>query len=140
MLILGANAFASSKSWTGGGDGVSWSDKNNWSGGLVPDSSSDVTIGVIAGNPTISVAVVAQAHSLSSSQPVSISSAGSLTLGATSSISALTVNIGTLTVAGTGTSRECSRHDDAHGCKLVCAKRGRPFSAGSNELHGLQSR
>src|SRR5262245_17184085 len=38
--------------WTGGGDGKSWQDGNNWSTHAVPGTSDDVTINV-ANNPTI---------------------------------------------------------------------------------------
>ncbi len=43
-LVAPGAAFASgSKSWTGGGDGRSWTDANNW-GGSVPQAGDSVTI------------------------------------------------------------------------------------------------
>ena len=37
-------AFVPTKTWTGSGDGVSWGDKNNWSGETVPTSSDSIFI------------------------------------------------------------------------------------------------
>jgi len=43
LLAPGAAFASSSESWTGGGDGHSWTDSNNWSGG-VPQDGDSVTI------------------------------------------------------------------------------------------------
>ena len=43
-------------SWTGGGDGTSWVDPDNWSSTAVPDADSDILIALDSGSPyTISV-------------------------------------------------------------------------------------
>jgi hypothetical protein len=39
-------------SWTGAGDGTTWSDPKNWSAGKVPGTSDDVLMDV-SGDPTI---------------------------------------------------------------------------------------
>ena len=38
------DAIAANRSWDAGGDGLSWSDKNNWSGNTIPASNDVVTI------------------------------------------------------------------------------------------------
>ncbi len=43
LLVPGAALASSGKSWTGAGDGHSWTDSNNWSGG-VPQNGDSVTI------------------------------------------------------------------------------------------------
>ena len=104
LLVHATNGLAATKTWTGGGDGVSWDDPINWTGGTLPGSTSDVVIPVLAGNPTIQITVTAQARSLTCQLPINISS-GSLTLSAPSTINApLTVTSSTLTVTGIGAS------------------------------------
>src|SRR4051794_31269113 len=50
--------------WTGAGDGISWTDASNWSGSALPGSADDVTISV-GGSPTIQVSTGTQSiHSL----------------------------------------------------------------------------
>src|SRR6266853_2007849 len=75
-LLFKTSALAASVSWTGGGDGTSWSDANNWSGSVLPSSGDDVTIGVVTGNPTIQITSAAgmiQINSLSSNEPINVS-------------------------------------------------------------------
>jgi len=74
LLFAVASAFAAPITWDGGGDGVSWGDANNWSGNVQPSATSDVTIPVIAGNPTIKTDNLPDVsiHSLSTSQPLNI--------------------------------------------------------------------
>ncbi len=68
--------------WTGGGDGVSWSDPANWGGSLLPGNSDDVDIN-ISGNVTIQHASGDDSiHSLHSTQPLTLSG-GSLTVAST---------------------------------------------------------
>src|SRR4051812_37949295 len=54
-------AMLSAVTWTGSGDGSSWSDHNNWSTGAVPEASSDVTLNAPSGatiyGPAISTIV-----------------------------------------------------------------------------------
>lgn len=84
-LLLGTSAFAATVTWSGSGDGVSWHQGANWSGGIVPPASSDVTISVPASNPTIlftsSVGVV-QINSLTTSELMTVSG-GTLQVAAT---------------------------------------------------------
>jgi hypothetical protein len=42
ILLTGSTLHAATASWTGGGDGVSWSDATNWSAGL-PASEDEAT-------------------------------------------------------------------------------------------------
>ncbi len=55
--LCAGTAAAAPVSWTGLGDGVNWSDQNNWSGNALPGPADDVTINVAA-NPLIVVAGV----------------------------------------------------------------------------------
>ena len=65
-------------SWTGKGDGKSWTDPANWSGGRVPHQNDDVTIAVA--EPVIIITGQQMMRSLSDSDPLSLS-AGSLAVG-----------------------------------------------------------
>jgi hypothetical protein len=47
-------AVTINKQWTGGGDGQSWSDVNNWSGGMLPVSTDSIFIGGSNGTITVS--------------------------------------------------------------------------------------
>jgi hypothetical protein len=49
--IAVVTAFNITIHWTGGGDGVSWNDPNNWNTGLLPTSADSILIG--AGSETI---------------------------------------------------------------------------------------
>ena len=75
-LLLQTHVCAVTASWTGSGDGTSWHQAANWSGGVVPPAGSDVTISVPASNPTIlftSSAGTVQINSLSTSEKMTIS-------------------------------------------------------------------
>lgn len=50
--VARVTAINVTKQWTGGGDGVSWTDANNWSGGTLPTSADSILIG--SGTNTIS--------------------------------------------------------------------------------------
>ncbi len=57
----------SAVSWTGMGDGTSWSDPNNWSGNALPSSSDDVTINpTLAPNTTLTITHASGAHTINS--------------------------------------------------------------------------
>ena len=108
LLFCKISALAASVTWTGSGDGTSWSDPANWSGNAVPDSGSDVTIGVVAGNPTIqfsAAAGIAEINSLNTSEPMNLSG-GTLQVATTFQTSQnITLAGGTIkggTVSGTG--------------------------------------
>jgi hypothetical protein len=67
-------------SWDAGGDGVNWSDPNNWSNNLVPGGSDDVTINIV-GSPTIVINAAAPTiNSLVSFDHLSVPTGGSLIL------------------------------------------------------------
>jgi hypothetical protein len=88
-------------SWTGGGDGINWTDPKNWSTNALPGAADDVTINA-AGNPTIKIASGSQsAHSLTSSDPLNILSGGSLAIGTTVNGTGTLTNAGTLTLNNT---------------------------------------
>jgi len=103
MMLSASGALAATVTWTGGGDGVSWGDAQNWSGNGVPGTTDDVAIGTISGNGTISITTTVQVKSLTSAAAINIS-AGSLTLSAPSSTVALTIDHASLTVIGVGTT------------------------------------
>jgi len=44
VMAGGITCLGQTKTWTGNGDGVSWSDESNWSGGTLPDESDTVAI------------------------------------------------------------------------------------------------
>jgi urease beta subunit len=101
-----------SRTWDGGGDGVSWSDRFNWSGDLTPGVNDDVIIDAAAGDPTINISAAAglvQVKSLTTSRPISVLSGA--TLQVTTSIvlnRSLTLAGGTIqggTVSATGSAK-----------------------------------
>jgi len=74
--LLAGTSFSATVTWSGGGDGTSWSDAANWTSGTLPGASDDVVIGTVAGSPTVQLngaAGTVQVHSLSTSLPLSIS-------------------------------------------------------------------
>jgi hypothetical protein len=87
--------------WDGGGDGVSWTDRFNWSADLLPTADDDVTINVESSDPTIVLSSGTHSiRSLTSSEALTISG-GSLALAADSQIhAAFTLSGGTLTGNG----------------------------------------
>lgn len=70
-------AVTINKTWTGGGDGQSWSDANNWSGGTVPAANDSVFIGgtngtiMVSGGLTISNLICQRAITFNGSLNVS---------------------------------------------------------------------
>jgi fibronectin-binding autotransporter adhesin len=96
-----------SVSWTGGGDGVNWTDPNNWSSDAVPTSGTDVTIN-IAGSPTITLASGTQSiNSLVTSDPLKLTGgtlavATSVQLSANLTLAGGTIQGGTITQTGSG--------------------------------------
>ena len=75
VILFSPLASAISATWTGLGDGVSWSDAANWSGGVLPPAGIDVTISVPASDPTILFAAAAgfvQMNSLTTSEDLTI--------------------------------------------------------------------
>ncbi len=84
-------------SWDGGGDGVNWSDPDNWSGNALPTSADDVTISVGGTITVIHASGSTTIQSLTSDENLTISG-GSLTV----TTGASNVN-GDLTVSSTAT-------------------------------------
>jgi hypothetical protein len=86
----------SNVSWTGQGDGTSWTDASNWSDDRVPGASDDVTID-LSGDPTIQITSGDQSiHSLTLTDSLNVGG-GSLSV-----TSGLTMTGGSLTASGTG--------------------------------------
>jgi asparagine N-glycosylation enzyme membrane subunit Stt3 len=46
-----AAGAASSQTWTGGGDGTTWSDPMNWASNSVPQNGDSVTIPAVRSRP-----------------------------------------------------------------------------------------
>ena len=98
MFLLPSTAFAATATWTGGGDGVTWTSAANWFHAVLPTATSDVIIP--AGTPVIQITTAVTINSLNCSEPLTVS-AGSLTVTGPSIISAaFTVSDGSLTVTG----------------------------------------
>jgi|GEM_PF-1621692 hypothetical protein len=73
--ILERRLLLSTVNWTGAGDGVNWTDPNNWSTHSTPGTSDDVIISA-AGNPTIQLALGTQSvNSVTSSDPINVAGA-----------------------------------------------------------------
>src|SRR6266851_5712079 len=92
-LELLEDRYAPSVNWTGGGDGVNWSDPHNWSNGALPASTDDV---VIATDPSVTIRHAGGNDSIRSlqSQNALDLSGGSLTIAAASAVN------NTLTLSG----------------------------------------
>ena len=96
-------------SWTGAAGDNQWTTPANWSTNGLPGPGDDVTINA-AGSPAITLGSGVQSiRSLSSSDPLTIGSGGSLAVGTSAQFSAdLTVSGGSLqggTYSGTGSAR-----------------------------------
>src|SRR5262249_24836054 len=77
-------------SWTGGGDGLNWSDPNNWSSHALPGINDDVTINVPT-NPNIAVqGGNIQVHAMNNAESLT------LTVGASISVSTVANTSGTI--------------------------------------------
>ncbi len=101
----GTFTLLTSFSWTGGGDGKSWSDPNNWAGGAVPGAFAHVTIDVpgltvtYAGGSTSIGSITSEANLVIASGSIQVTS------GASDISGTLTVSAGaSLTVTGSGTT------------------------------------
>ncbi len=108
---LEARTLLSAVSWTGKGDGTSWTDASNWSDDAVPGASDNVTIN-LSGNPTIAITSGSQSvNSISSTDLISISG-GSLSVAANSTLGGLTMTGGR--TVGQRLGRLADRHGDDH--------------------------
>ena len=54
--------------WTGGGDGVNWADRRNWSSNAVPTINDDVTINSPSSDPVVTIRQNAAARSILSNE------------------------------------------------------------------------
>ena len=110
--------------WDGAGDGQSWSDPANWTGGQVPGVSDDAVIDA-ASNPTITVSGNVTVHSLTSQDPFQIAG-GSFTVLAPSQVNnSLTISPGaSLTVSGIGASFTASGTTIIDGASLYALGSG----------------
>ena len=52
---LERRALLAAVAWTGGGDGMNWTDPNNWSSHAVPTSTDDVAVDVPSADPEIRI-------------------------------------------------------------------------------------
>ena len=105
-------------SWTGAGNGSSWNDAANWSGGIVPGQANDVFIGSGGGN-TVTVSGPVSVKSLQCAKSLALTG-GSFTLGSGASLisgslaisggASITVNgaPGILTVNGSTTANDAN--------------------------------
>ncbi len=109
MLMGVSIAVAAPVSWTGLGDGVSWNQGANWSGGFVPGPADDVTINVPASDPEIVITGAdASVNSLTTSEILRVTLGRTLTVATTAQSTApvrlaagyLTGGAWTLTGAG----------------------------------------
>ncbi|MBE2258314.1 MAG: DUF4347 domain-containing protein, partial [Rhodobacteraceae bacterium] len=107
--LNGFQSLLGSRTWDGGGDGVSWSDRFNWSGDLTPGANDDVVIDAALGDPAISISAVAgsvQVKSLTSSRPISVLSgatvqaSSTIVLNRSMTLAGGTIEGGTVSVAG----------------------------------------
>ena len=107
ILLLGSMAgFGATKTWTGSGDGVSWANGANWSGGIVPGLSDDVAITSGAGSAVVISAGDVTVRSIQCTKGFTISGRGlTLVSGASQFSGTLSIsNNATLTVIGGGSS------------------------------------
>ena len=54
LMASAASGLGQAVTWSGGGDGASWTDPLNWSGGVVPGPTNDVVISSGAGTNVVS--------------------------------------------------------------------------------------
>ncbi|MDR3636208.1 MAG: hypothetical protein P4L84_20570, partial [Isosphaeraceae bacterium] len=118
LEALEPRTLLSAVSWTGAGDGKSWTNPSNWSGNAVPGSNDNVTIS-LGGTPTIQITSGNQAVlSLTSTDPLSISG-GTLSINASSTIGGgLTMTGGGLYAYGAGTSVSVAGATSVSGASL----------------------
>ena len=116
---LEARTLLSNVSWTGSGDGKSWTDPSNWSDDAVPAASDNVTIN-LSSNPTIQITTGNQAvQSVTSTDPISISG-GSLAVTANSTLSGgLTMTGGSLTASGSSVTLSVTGTTTVSGASLT---------------------
>jgi len=50
IMAGGITCLGQTKTWTGNGDGLSWTNKSNWSGGTLPIATD--TVGITSGSGT----------------------------------------------------------------------------------------
>jgi hypothetical protein len=102
------SSFAATISWTGGGDGTSWSDSHNWDSNAVPGTADDAVISGASG--TVNVNSTVTIRSLQCERAFNIAG-GSLTVaaGASQVQGVLTASGSTsVTVSGATTSFTCT--------------------------------
>src|ERR1700733_6801062 len=101
LIPLEPRRLFAAVSWTGGGDGTSWSNALNWSNNAVPTSSDDVTINA-GGNPTIRVTAGSNPVKSLNCADTLLISGGTLTIGSGggSLSGSTTVSGGTLNTGG----------------------------------------
>jgi len=102
---LEARALLTAVTFTAAGDGINWSDPNNWSNHQLPGPTDDATVNLAAGRSVAINNFIPPVHSVTTANPITISN-GVFSVGTTITTSALiTVDGGTLqgaTVNGSG--------------------------------------
>ena len=115
-LVLSLMAFALKPApaatilWTGGGDGVSWNNANNWSNNVPPAASDDAVISSVGTNVTITIGSDVTVQSLQCSASLKVSGGNlSLTKGASQVAgNFIAAASRTVTASGTNTSLHAS--------------------------------
>jgi len=107
VMVGGITCLAQTKTWTGSGDGFSWTNKSNWSGSTLPADTD--TVGITSGSGTrviISPGNDITVKSIQCSKPFVVSGGSlSLTAGSSSFSGSLTItNDAELSIDGSGVS------------------------------------
>ena len=112
------SSLAATITWTGGGDGTSWSDSHNWDSNAVPGTADDAVISGASG--TVNVNSTVTIRSLQCQRAFNIvSGAFAVTAGASRVQGALTASAGTsVTAAGASTSFICTNVANIDGISL----------------------
>ena len=78
--------------WTGNGDGLTWTDAANWSNNVVPGALDDVVINVAASDPMITLSGSQSVRSLTTSESLHLD--GSLAIAGTQVVRAVSLSFG----------------------------------------------
>jgi len=118
-IYLGVTPYVG-VSWTGGGDGTSWSDPQNWSSGAVPESSDDVVID--APGTTININSNVTVSNIVSSANLNINGNLAVTDGNSSISGSLTLGYGSsLLATGQGTELQATGATTMNGASLYAS-------------------
>jgi hypothetical protein len=135
LLAASLAAFGATKTWTGGGDGTSWTNTANWSGGIPPGTGDDVSITSGSGTTVVISATDVTVRSIQCTKGFTVSGRTlTLTGGASVFSGALWItNNATLTVSGVGSSAT------ANGATLAADSDFYALGGGAIHLPNLKS-